>query len=115
MKLFLVLAVAAGGPAARGGEWARLPAPADASGFFILGGDDGAHVGAAPEKHPGFSKTILRYDPKADTWLAAGAVPAPRVTVPCVVWNTSWVVPSGEARPGVRSADVWAFTPGGAK
>ena len=88
---------------------APSPAPADASGFCILGGDDGAHVGfTPPERHPGFSKTILRFAPKTQKWKEAGELPAPRVTVPLVVWNTLWVIPNGEARPGVRSPEVWS-------
>jgi N-acetylneuraminate epimerase len=87
------------------------PAPTDATGFLILGGDDGSQVGVAPEAHRGFSKIILHYDSTSDHWTEAGALPAPRVTVPCVIWNKAWVVPSGEARPGVRSPEVWAATP----
>ena len=90
---------------------APAPAPTDATGFFILGGDDGSQVGAAPSAHRGFSKRILHYDPTSDQWTEAGATAAPRVTVPCVIWNKAWVVPSGEARPGVRSPEVWAMTP----
>lgn len=88
------------------------PAPADAGGFLILGGDDGAQVGAAPTAHRGFRQQILRYDLASKTWQTAGTLPAPRVTTPCVPWGTSWVVPSGEIRPGVRSPEVWSFRPG---
>lgn len=90
---------------------APTPAPADATGFSVLGGDDGTQVGTAPAKHPGFNKRVLHYNAKTDKWADAGEFPAPRVTVPCVMWNGDWVVPSGEARPGVRSPDVWRFTP----
>ncbi len=94
---------------------APSPAPADASGFYILGGDDGSQVGVDPEKHRGFGKKVLRYDMKSNKWVEAGEVSAPRVTVPCVMWNRTWVVPSGEMRPGVRSPEVWNFIPGGKK
>lgn len=87
------------------------PAPTDATGFLILGGDDGTQVGTAPDAHRGFSKRILHYDPTSDRWTDSGALAAPRVTVPCVIWNKAWVVPSGEARPGIRSPEVWAATP----
>lgn len=90
---------------------AASPAPSDPSGFLILGGDDGAQVGVAPEQHRGFERRVLRYDARTDRWIKAGELPAARVTVPCVAWNGSWVVPSGEARPGVRSAEVWCLTP----
>lgn len=91
---------------------APSPAPTDRSGFYILGGDDGTQVGVDPEKHRGFGRKVLRYDPKKDKWIEAGELPAPRVTAPCIVWNEAWVVPSGEVRPGVRSPEVWALTPG---
>jgi N-acetylneuraminate epimerase len=87
---------------------APSPAPADATGFLILGGDDGSQVGIAPGKHAGFQKTILRYDLAGKKWTDAGTIPAPRVTTACVRWADRWVVPSGETRPGVRSPEVWA-------
>ncbi len=91
---------------------APSPAPTNATGIFILGGDDGSHVGFKPVNlHPGFSKTILRFDPLAGTWTTAGETPAARVTVPCVAWDGGWVISSGEMRPGVRSAQVWMFRP----
>jgi N-acetylneuraminic acid mutarotase len=90
---------------------APSPAPSDASGFYVLGGDDGSQVGLAPDKHHGFGKKVLRYDTKTTKWVEHGELSAPRVTVPVVVWNYAWVVASGEVRPGVRSPDVWAFKP----
>lgn len=90
---------------------APSPAPTDNSGFAILGGDDGSQVGVAPDKHQGFSKKAIRYDAKTKAWIEAGELSAPRVTVPCVRWAASWVVPGGETRPGVRSPEVWGFTP----
>ena len=88
---------------------APSPAPADGAGFLLLGGDDGAQVQTAPDRHPGFPRSILRYDAARDRWTAAGEQPAPRVTVPCVRWADRWVIPSGEKRPGVRSPEVWAI------
>lgn len=88
---------------------APSPAPADAAGFYVLGGDDGSQVGVAPDEHRGFVRTVLRYDGKAGKWVAAGELPAARVTVPCVAWGPTWVVPGGEVRPGVRSPEVWAL------
>ncbi len=89
---------------------APSPAPIDATGFYILGGDDGTQVGVAPDKHRGFGKTILRHDSKTEKWVEAGQLTAPRVTLPCVLWGELWVVASGEVRPGVRSPQVWGFT-----
>ena len=91
---------------------APTPAPAIASGFTILGGDDGSQVGVDPDKHRGFSTKVLRFDARANKWAEAGELPAPRVTVPCVPWNKAWVVPSGEMCPGIRSPEVWALAPG---
>jgi len=91
---------------------APSPAPADASAFWIIGGDDGSQVSVAPDQHRGFSKNILRYDAKTNSWRTAGQSPgAAAVTTPCVQWNGSWVIPSGEIRPGVRSPQVWNWTP----
>jgi N-acetylneuraminic acid mutarotase len=87
---------------------APSPAPNDATGFDILGGDDASQLSVAPNDHKGFSKTILRYDAKTEKWIEAGEVTASRVTVPCVRWEKLWVIPSGEAKPGVRSPEVWA-------
>jgi len=92
---------------------APSPAPVDAGGILLLGGDAGRHVGfTPPEQHPGFERGMLRYVAGRDAWEAAGEVPAPRVTVPCARWEGLWVIPSGEARPGVRSPEVWALAAG---
>ena len=91
---------------------APSPAPDDATGFYLLGGDDGAQVGVAPDRHRGFATTVLRFDSKTARWTDAGELPAAPVTVPCVVWGRAWVLPSGEIRPGVRSPQVWRSTPG---
>lgn len=90
---------------------APSPCPVGAAGFFVLGGDDEIRFYTPPDKHPGFNKTLLHYNAKTDKWTDAGEWAAPRVTVPCVPWRGSWIVPSGEARPGVRSPDVWRFAP----
>jgi len=91
---------------------APSPAPLVGGRFLLLAGDDGSRVGFQPiDRHPGFPKGILAYDPAHDRWTTdAGEVPAPRATVPCVEWNELFVIPSGEMRPGVRSPEVWAIT-----
>jgi len=91
---------------------APTPAPCDATGFYILGGDDGAHVGVAPQRHPGFSPDVLHFSTRTGQWTHVATLPAPRVTTPLVSWNNAWVIPCGEARPRVRSPEVWCFTPG---
>jgi N-acetylneuraminic acid mutarotase len=88
------------------------PAPVDNKSIYLLGGDDGSQVATAPEKHPGFGKTALRYDTPAGRWFEAGTIAAPRAVLPSAFWNNAWVLPGGEARPGVRSPEVWSWTPG---
>ncbi|MGH9371805.1 MAG: galactose oxidase [Vicinamibacterales bacterium] len=90
---------------------APSPGPALESGPIVLGGDDGTQGGVAPDEHRGFSKRVLLHDRKSGTWRQIGELPAPRVTVPLVRWDQRWVIPSGEARPGVRSPDVWSALP----
>jgi len=95
---------------------AASPSPAPALGqshFLVLGGDDGSKLGFQPiDQHPGFARDILAYHTITDTWTPSGEVPAARATVPVASWGGHFVVSSGEVRPGVRSPEVWAFTPG---
>jgi N-acetylneuraminate epimerase len=92
---------------------APSPAPSLDSTFLIVGGDDGSLAGFQPvDKHPGFPKTILAYDAKADAWRTNGEVPAARATAPTAYWNNHFVILSGEMRPGVRSPEVWTLSPG---
>lgn len=85
------------------------PAPVIDGKIYILGGDDGANVNFEPkEKHPGFPRSILVYDVKTQTWSQAGEVPFSLVTTNAVRWNEQIVIPGGEARPGVRSPQVWS-------
>lgn len=88
---------------------APTPAPIiDNSQILVLSGDDGSKVGFEPiDQHPGFPASVLAYDTKSNAWTFASAMPAPRVTVPAVMWQKRIVVPNGEARPGIRSPEVW--------
>ena len=91
---------------------APSPAPFVNGKFLLLAGDDGSLAGFTPiEKHPGFPRTILAYDPARDRWSEAGEVPAARATVPCVGWRGAFIIPSGEVRPGVRSPEIWSLVP----
>lgn len=75
--------------------------------LHLVGGDDGAQVGQDPEKHRGFCKDVLAYDPDADAWKKARklgiAVP---VTLPSVEMDGAFYLLNGEVRPGVRTAEV---------
>lgn len=90
------------------------PTPAPVVGkdtFLVIGGDDGALVHFEPKsQHPGFPNKILSYDTRNDQWTVVSRTPWPRVTTPAVAWKGRIVLPSGEARPGVRSPEVWAAT-----
>jgi N-acetylneuraminic acid mutarotase len=91
---------------------APSPAPVDRKGIYLLGGDDGVQAEIAPDKRRGFRNSALFYNPALDQWTQTGTIRAPRATLPCVFWNNSWVLPGGEVRPGIRSPDVWSWTPG---
>lgn len=88
------------------------PAPAlGAAHLLLLGGDDGSRVHLPPQGHPGFPPTLYAYHILTDSWAERGELPFSLVTTGTASWNGRIVVPGGEARPGVRSTDVWAGTP----
>ena len=104
---------------------AAAPSPAPRIGeahLLIAGGGDPEALGWAgrnPDKsleaHPGFSRECLVYHYVVDRWVSCGGDEFPdeemktsRVTVNTVEWNGSWIIPSGEARPGVRSPKVFS-------
>jgi N-acetylneuraminate epimerase len=99
--------------------WKKLPdlphatvaAPSPAyfnKALYIFGGDTGKD--AKPEmrdKHPGFSKSILKYNISKNTWSQAGEMPDhPPVTTSLVVWKQKIILPGGEIRPAVRTPQV---------
>jgi len=81
------------------------------SGWFaLLGGDDGSRYGFQPvAQHPGFPRRIMLWHPGQKCFRSGGSLAAPRVTTPAVVWGDEIVIPSGEARPGIRSPVVTAY------
>ena len=88
---------------------APTPAPAWDQKFYIFGGDDGSLVGFQPvQQHPGFPKSVLTYDARSNIWNLADGLPVSRAVLPTVFWRGRWVLPNGEARPGVRSPEVWS-------
>lgn len=90
------------------------PAPVVDGKILIIGGDDGQNANFEPKSaHPGFPRDVLAFDWKSKTWLKAGEVPFSLVTTNAVLWNGEIVIPGGEARPGVRSPQVWRLKTGG--
>lgn len=88
------------------------PSPAVLVGakLAIFSGDDGTNVGFQPlEKHPGFPRDTLLYDPVADSWSVLDKLPFSRATVPVVSWLDRVVIPNGEVRPRVRTPEVWSL------
>ncbi len=63
------------------------------------------------ENHPGYSRDILALDTIDGIWRNVATFPefCP-VTTPIFRWSGSFVVPSGEIRPGVRSPKIWQGT-----
>lgn len=92
---------------------APTPAPVvSPTQFLVIGGDDGSLANFEPRsQHPGFPKRVLGYDTESDAWSVMGEAPASRATLPTVNWQGMFVIPSGEAKPGVRSPEVWAVRP----
>lgn len=91
---------------------APSPAPVlDDGRFLVISGDDGTKLGfQPPEKHPGFARDVLAFDPKGNSWTTLGEVPGPtQVTVPVVKWDGQYVLPNGEIRPAVRTPEVWSL------
>lgn len=57
--------------------------------------------------HPGFSSEILQYNAKKDEWTRAGNIPFDvPVTTTAVQWGEWIMLPSGEIKAGVRSAQI---------
>lgn len=94
---------------------AAAPSPAYASknSLLVFGGDggkDAADVAVLREKHPGFSKQVLRYQPVENIWSVADQIPAPApVTTTLTIWNDNVVIPGGEVRPAVRTSKVLQY------
>ena len=95
--------------------------------ILFLSGDDGENFFRAAElkdKHPGFPCDLFVYHTVTDTWTKMGEFPKripsdlgkyrnagtwPPVTTTITKWKGRYVVPTGEARPGVRTPNVfWA-------
>ena len=90
---------------------APSPVPLLNGRLLVISGDDGTRVGFKPEpQHPGFPRTVLAYDPAAHAWSEIEC-PISRATAPTAAWKDQSIIPSGEARPGYRSPEVWSVQP----
>jgi N-acetylneuraminic acid mutarotase/predicted MFS family arabinose efflux permease len=89
---------------------AAMPSPgasANPGEFIFYGGDDGAEQALPPEKRTGFWRGVVRYEAGKNAWMVVGEMPnAARVTVPLVLWQGRFVIPSGEVKAGTRSAEI---------
>lgn len=58
-------------------------------------------------EHPGFSKEVLLYNIKNDTWKIIGTIPFDTpVTTTAIQWKSGVFIPSGEIKAGVRSPKI---------
>lgn len=90
---------------------ALVAAPSFARGrtLWVFSGDDGSHasqINLLKEKHPGFSKTVLTFQPETQTWSAAGVLPVSLVTTVACGLGEAVYLPGGEDRPGHRSSQI---------
>lgn len=89
---------------------APSPMPVSATGeLLVISGDDGTRAHLNGPNHPGFLREVLVYDPSRDAWSqAAQDAPISRATAPTAWWRGSWIVASGEKKPGYRSPEIWS-------
>ena len=89
---------------------APSPAPVKDGRILVITGDDGLNVTFEPlEKHPGFPRDTLVFDPREGVWSTVPNAPFSRATVPVTEWQGQFVIPSGEVRPRVRTPEVWTL------
>ena len=63
------------------------------------------------DDHPGFNQDIYSYNAITDTWSKIGTFPTKTpVTTTAITIDGETIIPSGEIRPGVRSADIWSIS-----
>jgi SSS family solute:Na+ symporter len=57
--------------------------------------------------HQGFSKDVYLYNTVTDAWAKIGALPGySQVTTTAVKWDNEIIIPSGEIKPGTRTAVI---------
>lgn len=76
----------------------------------LLSGDDGKLVNFEPkQKHPGFPKASMVFDPQTNSWGKDLPFHLSRATVPLVSWKGSIILISGEISPGIRTPEIWSM------
>jgi N-acetylneuraminate epimerase len=89
---------------------APSPMPVAPTGeLLVVSGDDGQRGHLIGPQHPGFPQEMLAYDARHDTWRKAAEAPFSRATAPTAFWRGTWVIASGERKPGYRSPEMWAL------
>ncbi len=81
---------------------------------LVFGGDDGSladRVQELQDDHPGFSRDVLAYHTITDRWSTLATLPSTPVTTGAVEWDGAIVLPTGEDRPGHRTATVLRAEP----
>lgn len=79
----------------------------------ILGGDTGSRASLAPSNdHPGFTGLAYVFDIENRQWSIGEESPVAPVTTTTVWWQGTYIIPTGEIRPGVRTPNVWAVGQG---
>lgn len=64
------------------------------------------------DAHPGFAREVLAFDSRRETWRTVGRSPVlPQVTTVAVKYQQAILLPSGEIKPGIRTADMVRITP----
>lgn len=59
------------------------------------------------ENHPGFSREVLAYNTLRDRWEVIDSIPfVGQVTTTAMLWNNEVIIPCGEIRAGIRSANI---------
>ncbi|HEX9792518.1 MAG TPA: sodium/solute symporter [Planctomycetota bacterium] len=104
------------------GHWQRradMPRPAGAaavaaygqSHLLLFSGSVSAYENLPSEAVPDFVPGMLAYHTLTDTWVRAGNMPQGVATTVAVPWRGGIVIPSGETRPRVRTAQVQFAVP----
>lgn len=59
------------------------------------------------DAHPGFARDVLAFDTQREIWRTVGRSPVlPSVTTVAVKYREAILLPSGEVKPGIRTADI---------